>query len=444
LRQLPRTAAAYLITIVAAAVCFLYALTPALEPGPATIALAAVPVLIAARTFLFRVSHTTRVSLYASVAFALVLIVGAPAAAWAGAISTVIAALLPTRERMTWYQVAFNAANRTVSLAISGSAYLLISGGQPLLGGRASAEAILAAALFFFILNVGLLAAMVSLVRNGGESLHHWIVSFRAIAVEYVCLLAMGLLLAAMWEYAPAGLPLSIVPMTALVLVLRARLTVQLETKRAFEDLADEVDKRDPYTIGRSVRVAQYCQRIIQAFPEMSPQRAELIVWSARIHDIGRKYLVPSVVARPGRLERWEEQEMRMHANYGADLVRAVPGMRTAAELILHHHENVDGTGYPAGLRGDAIPLGSRVIRVADAFDAMTSPRPYRPAMTIEDAAEELRANRGAQFDPLIVEALLRQIRPEDVTAALPSALPAEEPSVVAPPLAPAPWVVLA
>ena len=134
----------------------------------------------------------------------------------------------------------------------------------------------------------------------------------------------------------------------------------------------------------------------------------DLIVLAARIHDIGKIGVPDSVLHKSGSLTVEERRLMEMHPEYGANLLVRYPDFSRGVEIVLHHHECWDGTGYPHRLSGPEIPFGARVIAVADSFDAMTSDRPYRRAMRPDTAAAILREGRGSQWDPAVVDAFLR------------------------------------
>jgi polar amino acid transport system substrate-binding protein len=123
------------------------------------------------------------------------------------------------------------------------------------------------------------------------------------------------------------------------------------------------------------------------------------------LHDVGKVSLPDQILRKPGPLDYHEYEEVKMHPVIGADFVNRVDGLSPIAVWVRHSHEHFDGTGYPDALSGDDIPLASRILLVADAFDAMTSDRPYREAMAFEDAIGELRRNAGRQFDPRCVNA---------------------------------------
>jgi HD-GYP domain-containing protein (c-di-GMP phosphodiesterase class II) len=127
----------------------------------------------------------------------------------------------------------------------------------------------------------------------------------------------------------------------------------------------------------------------------------------AMIHDVGKIGVAPEILRKPAALSVEEWHQMRQHPVLGAQILAQVPALESARPIVLAHHERYDGTGYPRGLRGSEIPLAAQIVSVADAFDAMTSPRPYRAPLSVQDAARELRAGSGTQFNPAVVEAFL-------------------------------------
>ncbi|MBA4115346.1 MAG: HD-GYP domain-containing protein [Rubrobacter sp.] len=139
----------------------------------------------------------------------------------------------------------------------------------------------------------------------------------------------------------------------------------------------------------------------------LSAEEARVARYGAVLHDIGKIGIPDAVLNKPSRLTDEEWEVMRRHPNMGADMVNQVSGFEPVAEVVLAHHERHDGLGYPKGLAGEEIPMGARLISAADAYDAMTNDRPYREALTHEQAVAELEANSGGQFDPEVVEALI-------------------------------------
>ncbi|MBZ0251939.1 MAG: HD-GYP domain-containing protein, partial [Candidatus Methylomirabilis sp.] len=157
---------------------------------------------------------------------------------------------------------------------------------------------------------------------------------------------------------------------------------------------------------GHSERVATAAERTARAL-RLGDAMAEEVRLAALFHDIGKIGVADATLRKPSRLSPEEVDEMRRHPDAGARILGNVPSFERALVWVRHHHEFFDGSGYPDGLRGSSIPLASRIILVADAFDAMTTDRPYRSGMGVEAASRELRRHAGRQFDPQIVDVFL-------------------------------------
>jgi len=189
----------------------------------------------------------------------------------------------------------------------------------------------------------------------------------------------------------------------------RLRATMQdleMSYNITLEAMGDALDLRDAETEGHSRRVTAYTIALAREMG-IAPDELRIIARGAFLHDIGKIATPDRILLKPGKLDVEETEIMRLHCSRGYEMVRKIPFLRDAAEIVYAHQESFDGTGYPRGLRGEAIPVGARIFAVADAFDAMTSDRPYRKGMSCERAREELKRCAGTQFDPRIVEAFL-------------------------------------
>jgi cyclic di-GMP phosphodiesterase len=170
--------------------------------------------------------------------------------------------------------------------------------------------------------------------------------------------------------------------------------------------LGSALDLKDPETACHSHRVTAYTISIAKTLPDPT-QDLELLARAAFLHDIGKMSIPDNILRKPSPLDDLEKPIMRNHCQIGFSLLTRIPFLRDAADIVLAHHEFFDGNGYPHGLRGEQIPLGARIISVANAFDAMLTDWPYRKAIAISHAREEIRRCSGTQFDPKIVEAFL-------------------------------------
>ena len=181
--------------------------------------------------------------------------------------------------------------------------------------------------------------------------------------------------------------------------------------------LANAIDEKDPYTRGHSERVAYYSACLAKHLG-MSTEEVERVHLSGIIHDVGKIGIEDKILRKAAALTDEEYEIMKQHPTKGEHILEAVPLLKEKAGDGLMHHENVDGSGYPRGLKGDAIPLFGRIVSVADAFDAMTTDRPYSKAMTFEAAIARLRFLAGKKFDPASVDAFERAFLAGDVSPA--------------------------
>lgn len=170
------------------------------------------------------------------------------------------------------------------------------------------------------------------------------------------------------------------------------------------------LEAKDPYTEGHSVRVAAYSEAIGKQLG-LPSATLDMIHRSCLLHDIGKIAVDETILAKRGHLNAMEREKMDMHVLIGEDILRPISLLHPLLPGVRHHHEKYDGTGHPDGLRGEEIPIEARIMAVADAFDAMTSSRPYRKPMPEEEALAELRNAAGTQFDPRVVGAF-EQIYP--------------------------------
>jgi len=166
--------------------------------------------------------------------------------------------------------------------------------------------------------------------------------------------------------------------------------------------LATVIEARDPYTIGHSTRVTQYAVAIAEAMG-LPAEEVEEIRLASLLHDVGKIGVPDRVLSKTGRLSNEEYSAIKMHPTMSVKIIEPLPHLAKIIPVIYHHHEHYDGTGYVEGKSGDKIPLGSRIISAADAYEAMTSDRPYRKALSREEAMAELQRNSGTQFDPEVV-----------------------------------------
>lgn len=190
------------------------------------------------------------------------------------------------------------------------------------------------------------------------------------------------------------------------------------------QTMAQALDARDPYTAGHSARVTEYALRVAKALNMSQPEMDALRI-GANLHDLGKIGIPDIILQKNGRLTETEFEAIKQHPVVGRKILESVARFREYLPIVELHHENHDGSGYPWGLKDEQIPLAARIVHVVDAFDAMTSDRPYRGAMPMEKALDVLRQCAGAQFDPVIVETFLQIMAPKIQETAAAPLLPA-------------------
>jgi HD superfamily phosphohydrolase YqeK len=325
-------------------------------------------------------------------------------------------------------QRLFNTAMYVLSAYLAGRTFLAFGGhvGTP---GQSSFPGLIgpfaAAAVVHVAVNFMLLHGVFWLTREpGGASVR--------VGLDFKLWLtdlgygAFGVLIAALWSVLGPFTPvLVLIP----VFVARWAVAQFAAQQRAYEAtvsaLCQAVETKDFYTRGHSERVSRGAVMIASEIG-MRPERVGAIRYAGMLHDVGKLGVPTSVLQKRGSLTDDEYASVQLHPMRGLDIVREIGFLDEALAGIMHHHERIDGKGYPMGLAGDEIPEFARVLGVADAFDAMTSDRSYRGARPIPEAIAELRKWAGKQFDPAFVDAFVTAIEREGWTA--PEPAPAEEP----------------
>lgn len=346
-----------------------------------------------------------------------------------GAIVGVALAAIGTLVTELFYRkpprkVIFNVTQFVCAAGIAGLVY------HALLPGTARAPLAtlhtIIVALFAVLLDLLVNAALVSIVVGlsiGKPPIAVLIANLPGVFVQNITLYSIGLLLASMRFFSPYALPIALLPLFGPYLAMRGHRETLLEIRKTIEALADTVDRRDTSTAQHSERVANYTQQIIDEIGTISFAEAEAIILAARVHDLGKIAIPDAVLLKPGRLDEGEYWLMRQHPIAGDDILQRLAIYKDSLGVVRHHHERYDGTGYPDGLKGDEIPLGARIVAVADSYDVMTSDRPYARARSVREATEELLWSKGTHFDPKIVDAfvhiLTRQHAPTPAEVAL-------------------------
>ncbi|HEX6349203.1 MAG TPA: HD-GYP domain-containing protein [Candidatus Dormibacteraeota bacterium] len=322
-------------------------------------------------------------------------------------------AMSPVRPRLALVLpgILFNGAQNTLSVGSACAIRDLVQGPGPLgLHNPSTVWLIPLMALAMYGLNSALVAVAVGL--HSGRSPLQLLVSTRQVAaLQYAGLFLVGLVAAAGTATYPWMPLVMVLPAAIIYISLKRSLQLAEQTIHAVERMADVVDRRDPYTYQHSMRVAQYSVQIGRRLG-LNPDQVRVLGLAARVHDLGKVGVPDAVLLKPGQLSPDEWTEMRRHPQIGYEILGEFAEYGRMRELVLTHHERYDGQGYPNGVEGRKLPLLAQIIPVADAFDAMTSARPYRQAMSVADAAAILERGAGVQWNPAVVAAALAALGP--------------------------------
>jgi HD-GYP domain-containing protein (c-di-GMP phosphodiesterase class II) len=347
----------------------------------------------------------TRVAADSAPLFAAVLLLPVPLAGMVG-----LMAMLVTNagQRLPWYRTTYNTAQVTLAVLAGATSFACFAAsgqldrlrpGLWMLGAPCAAAAMYLANWLLVELVVG--------VHTQRSPIHGFWRRRRLDLPYQAALYPLGLLVAAIGVENPWALTLLAVPSVVVLRAMREGMALRIQTRIALEKLADIVDMRDHYTFEHSKRVSVLARLTAQELG-LPGQEVDVIELAARLHDVGKIGIKSSVLLKPGRLLDHEWLEMRTHPEVGAVLMAEFPEFAKGREMVLAHHERFDGSGYPRGLARDRIPLGARIIAVADTWDAMTSNRAYRRALDQNRAYTELARASGTQLDPVVLDAFLR------------------------------------
>lgn len=310
-------------------------------------------------------------------------------------------------QRKEFIKTLFNTAQHTLAISLGIAAYTLAGGEAAVAGGELVVLALLAQFFCFFLVNSLSVAAVVS-TESREPFLRLWRANtlrgfgFDVLAIPFVYVFVK--------LYVNYGV-LATSAAAALILVVRQVNSMNEELHRSNKELLEltvtTLEARDPYTSGHSRRVSHYSRMMGHAL-SLSDKQVDILAASALLHDVGKIYEVfAPILAKPAKLTSEERAIMESHPTKGAELVRISSYLRDTVSPIRHHHEAWDGSGYPDALSGDAIPVFSRIIAIADTIDAMASDRPYRRGLSAEKIRAEVVRMSGIQFDPAMLKALL-------------------------------------
>lgn len=307
----------------------------------------------------------------------------------------------------------FNASQLAICAGLGGLAYVW-AGGPVGDGGHAIFPAALVPLIVCTMINFLANSLLVSGVVSLSERRPMWQIwkgQYVSLGGTYVAFALLGLLLGTLYlQMGWASVLFLLMPLLVARHAFQAAINLQTAYDDTVRSLITAIEAKDPYTRGHAERVSRLAEMTARAY-KLSEERCKAIRYAALMHDVGKLGVLSSVLQKPGKLTPEEYEHMKVHPVHGVAIVSEIDLLEEAIVGVRHHHERMDGKGYPDGLVGEQIPLFARIIMVSDAFDSMTSTRVYRKAKAIEEAFVELRRCEGTQFDPKALEALEKAIQ---------------------------------
>ncbi|HEX6473384.1 MAG TPA: HD-GYP domain-containing protein [Streptosporangiaceae bacterium] len=427
MRELPLAAWAFVCGVIAAAAVIVVLAAHDSEARPHWPALLVLALLFLACESAPALLNNQRavVSLSFSVGLASVVLVGPAGAALVGTVA-VFSLHRSVSPRLVdrLLKRAYNGAQYTVCGYAAGQVYQLFGVRPGMPDARSFPHTIgpfIAAAVTYVTLNLALIGCTLVLSKQAA------IGDLRVRPVAQLALSCLGfgmvgLLIAGLWRV-PYTAVLAVLPLFIARWAFAQTRAQQQAYEATIATLCQAVETKDFYTRGHSERVSRGSVMIAQEIG-MRPERVEAIRYAGMLHDVGKLGVPTKVLQKAGQLAPEEYAAIQLHPMRGLEIVREIGFLDEALAGIMHHHERMDGRGYPMGLAGDEIPEFARIIAVADAFDCMTSDRAYRGRRPIEEAVAELRKSSGTHFDPDVVQAFLRALDRDSWTTPAPAPLP--------------------
>jgi len=317
-------------------------------------------------------------------------------------------------KKVPYYKHLFNAGQYLISIGIASIVFENTYDRATLnFFNPANIGFIFLAAYIGFFLNTLLTTGAISITENKNFK-NIWIYNFFWIIPFQIFLAAMSIAISFLYKlYGPFTIIFTSLPLIIAQYAYMLRIKERKALINSIKQIVKIIDAKDPYTAGHSVRVAEYAEKIARKL-RLNEFDVDILTNLANLHDIGKVQIDLSILNKPGKYNDADWVEMKKHPGVGYEIVKEIVFLKNSAKAILFHHEKINGSGYPYGIKGDKIPLFAKILTVADAYDAMTSNRPYKMALTQKKAIKELQRCAGKDFDKKISNIMIDIIKEEN------------------------------
>lgn len=407
----------YLWAVVAVAVACIALDVPKIQLNPKFLSTLLVLAVIAffAEIYEIELAYKRGTSTAVAITSAAILLGGIPLG-----IATVLLATLAAEIILRWDKladgflafgsyVAFNVSQLIVAVTVAGMVFELTGGHPPPYQAIVDFIPPSLAFLTSVFVNTSLVSGIIHLAE-GVSFIYHLKFNLRHLHIQLLSLGVLAILLAVVYAISPAYLLLVLIPLALVHISLRGYMRLRRQAQETFEKMTQSLMERNHYTGAHSEAVAALAQQIARALG-LQEDEVEKIGAAARVHDLGKVAIPDSILLKEDGLTNDEWEVIKEHPVRSAELLKGLEIYDGSIEIIRHHHEHWDGSGYPNGLKGEQIPLGARILALADIYNALITDRPYRKAYSKEEALGFIQRMGGRELDPRVVEAFLKVIR---------------------------------
>jgi putative nucleotidyltransferase with HDIG domain len=324
-----------------------------------------------------------------------------------------------TQRDLRLRRLFFNGSAPALAFWCGAAVFFALSGMGPVFGANVDADALVfplaCFAGVYFVLNSGLISAAVALQKKL-PPIEVWRSHFMTLSANYFASASAAFLLILLTQYLSVVALAAVIPLLAVIHLAMRSWTGRLEDAEhhvatvdrlylsTIGALSTAIEAKDGVTSSHIHRVQHYAMGLAKALGGLDEKTMKALEAAALLHDTGKLAVPERILNKPGKLTPAEFETMKLHVDVGADILSSIDFPYPVVPIVRAHHENWDGTGYPNGLKGTDIPIGARILSVVDCYDALTSDRPYRPAMTDDEALAIIRARRGTMYDPAVVD----------------------------------------
>lgn len=310
------------------------------------------------------------------------------------------------------YMTAFNVSQNILYTGLAALIYLLLHNRFFFLG-ELDPVSITGSILTFLLVNTFIMTFLI-ITLSGGKFFYIWSDNFRGTIINVMAVGLLGVIVALAYDnYGAGAVVLFFIPL----MLSRYSFKLYVDMRKNYYDtvkaLINAIEAKDPYTSGHANRVGEYSVAIAQEI-NLSAKQIEIIKNASLLHDIGKIGIDDRILNKQERLSELELEVIKNHPSIGYDIIKDIGFLKDVMNIVKHHHEKWDGSGYPQGLKGSEIPIETTILTISDAYDAMTTDRPYRKALSSEEAIIELRKHTGTQFNPNIIDKAIETLRKID------------------------------